>query len=77
MEVTMIKCNKCAVLLPIDNFPLKRNGTRKKLCNHCRMYYRMYRQHNRCQHRRYKYDCKICNSHQPVVFDNDLKTNVN
>jgi len=64
MDNNIIKCSRCKVDLPEDNFEKNRSGKFYKQCNQCRKYRREYAQKNRCPHGKDKYQCKDCGGSQ-------------
>lgn len=57
---TTKQCNRCNVKLHIDQFDKKRDGTRTKLCLHCRKEMRKYADKYKCKHGVSKYTCVKC-----------------
>ena len=61
MNNNIIKCSRCKVNLPEDNFEKNRSGKFYKMCNQCREYKREYSQKNKCPHNKQKSTCRECN----------------
>ncbi len=54
------KCTHCKVNLPISDFKIKRSGEYYKQCTKCCEDDKKYRKSIKCEHKRYRYQCKEC-----------------
>jgi len=58
MTDTTHRCNKCKLILPLDQFKFKRTGNIYKNCNLCLEHSN--RQRRKCEHNRQPNQCKDC-----------------